>query len=43
MCIRIPLFKDKNTNLTQATEDEPFPGDIYMDAVNFIFLNKLDK
>ena len=33
--IRVPLFKDERTNMTEATEDEPFPGEIYMDAMAF--------
>ena len=33
--IRVPLFKDERTNMTEATEDEPFPGEIYMDAMHF--------
>lgn len=32
--IRIPLFIDDNTNLI-ATEEEPYPGYIYMDAMAF--------
>jgi hypothetical protein len=31
----VPIFKDKNTNMTEATESEPFPGEIYMDAMHF--------
>jgi len=30
----VPIFKDKNTNMTEATESEPFPGEIYMDAMH---------
>lgn len=33
--IRVPLFKDERTNMTEPTEDEPFPGEIYMDAMHF--------
>ena len=33
--IRVPIYKDTNTNLTEATEDEPYPGEIYMDAMHF--------
>ncbi len=33
--IRIPIFKDLNTNLTTPTEDEPYPGFIHMDAMAF--------
>jgi glutamate--cysteine ligase catalytic subunit len=33
--IRVPIYQDKNTNLTEATEDEPYPGFIYMDAMHF--------
>ena len=33
--IRVPLFKDEKTNMTEPTKDEPFPGEIYMDAMHF--------
>jgi hypothetical protein len=33
--ILIPVYPDKNTNMTLATDDEPFPGYIYMDAMHF--------
>ena len=33
--IRVPKFADKKTNMTQATQREPFPGEIYMDAMAF--------
>ena len=33
--ILAPLFKDKNTNMTEATKEEPIPGQIYMDAMHF--------
>lgn len=33
--IQIPIFKDKHTNVTQASVDEPYPGQIYMDAMHF--------
>ena len=33
--IRVPIYKDINTNLTEATEDEPYPGSIHMDAMGF--------
>lgn len=33
--ILIPIYKDKNTNLTEVTYDEPFPGSIYMDSMHF--------
>ena len=33
--IRVPLYKDERTNMTEPTEDEPFPGEIYMDAMHF--------
>ena len=33
--IRVPIFKDEKTNLTQPTQREPFPGEIYMDAMAF--------
>ena len=32
--IKIPIFKDINTNLT-ASKEEPFPNFIYMDAMGF--------
>ena len=35
MDIRVPIFKDERTNLTQATAKEPYPGQIYMDAMHF--------
>lgn len=31
----IPIYHDINTNLTIKTFDEPFPGNIYMDAMGF--------
>ena len=31
----MPIYKDEKTNMTEATEDEPFPGFIYMDAMHF--------
>ena len=31
--IKIPIYKDENTNLTTPTQDEPYPGSIYMDAM----------
>lgn len=34
MSIKIPIFKDVNTSL-EATDDEPFPGFIFMDATAF--------
>jgi glutamate--cysteine ligase catalytic subunit len=33
--IRVPIFKDEKTNVTEPTKREPFPGDIYMDAMAF--------
>jgi glutamate--cysteine ligase catalytic subunit len=33
--IQVPIFPDKNTNLTVKTEDEPYPGFVYMDAMAF--------
>lgn len=33
--IKVPIFKDENTNMTVATKEEPFPGNIYMDAMHF--------
>ena len=33
--IRVPIYKDTNTNLTEPTPDEPYPGQIYMDSMHF--------
>ena len=33
--IKIPIYKDKNTNLNIKTKDEPYPGYINMDAMGF--------
>ena len=33
--IRVPIFKDERTNVSTATKDEPYPGEIYMDAMHF--------
>ena len=33
--ILIPLYPDIKTNLAQPTLDEPYPGQIYMDAMHF--------
>ncbi len=33
--IRVPIYKDEKTNLTTPTKDEPYPGDIHMDAMAF--------
>jgi glutamate--cysteine ligase catalytic subunit len=33
--IRIPIFKDKNTNVETSTYLEPYPGFIYMDSTAF--------
>jgi len=27
--ILIPIYPDTNTNMTEPTEDEPYPGSIY--------------
>ena len=32
--IKIPIYKDVNTNINK-TNEEPFPGEIYMDAMGF--------
>ena len=31
----MPVFQDERTNLQEATESEPFPGQIYMDGMHF--------
>jgi glutamate--cysteine ligase catalytic subunit len=33
--ILVPIYPDTNTNMTKATDEEPFPGSIYMDAMHF--------
>ena len=33
--IKIPIYKDINTNINSVTEDEPFPGYVNMDAMGF--------
>jgi glutamate--cysteine ligase catalytic subunit len=33
--ILAPIYNDKNTNMTEATIDEPIPGNIYMDSMAF--------
>jgi hypothetical protein len=33
--ILVPIYKDKNTNMIEATIDEPMPGQIYMDSMAF--------
>ena len=33
--ILIPLYKDTHSNMTLETKDEPYPGQIYMDAMHF--------
>jgi glutamate--cysteine ligase catalytic subunit len=33
--IKVPIYKDVYTNMTEATEREPYPGFIYMDAMHF--------
>ena len=32
--IKVPLFVDKKTNI-EKTDEEPYPGFIYMDAMAF--------
>lgn len=34
VCIKSPIFQDVNTSMA-ATDEEPFPGFIYMDAMHF--------
>ena len=33
--VKIPIYEDVNTNLILPTQDEPYPGYIYMDAMVF--------
>lgn len=33
--ILIPIYPDTKTNLTVPTYEEPYPGQIYMDAMHF--------
>lgn len=33
--IQVPIYKDVCTNLSLPTQDEPYPGSIYMDAMAF--------
>lgn len=33
--ILAPLFKDEFTDMTTVSEEEPYPGQIYMDAMHF--------
>ena len=33
--IQVPIYQDLNTNLTEPTVEEPYPGQIYMDAMHF--------
>ena len=33
--ILVPIYQDTNTNMTEVTYEEPFPGQIYMDAMHF--------
>ena len=33
--IRVPLYQDEKTNMKEPTADEPYPGEIYMDAMHF--------
>lgn len=33
--ITVPLFEDKHTNMHEVSEQEPYPGKIYMDAMPF--------
>ena len=35
VCIKVPLFEDKHTEMNEQTEQEPFAGQIYMDAMAF--------
>ena len=31
----MPVYRDENTNLSEVTESEPYPGQIYMDGMHF--------
>ena len=33
--ITVPLYKDEKTNMEEMTEEEPYPGHVYMDAMHF--------
>jgi hypothetical protein len=33
--IRVPIFKDKNTDLETSSYLEPYPGYIFMDTIGF--------
>lgn len=33
--IKVPIYQDDNTQSTVPTETEPFPGQIYMDAMHY--------
>ena len=33
--IKVPIYEDTKTNMTKASDDEPYPGFIYMDAMHF--------
>lgn len=33
--ILVPLYPDINTNMTDASETDPYPGQIYMDSMGF--------
>lgn len=33
--IRVPLFKDVNTDMSGKTIGEPYPGEIHMDCMHF--------
>jgi glutamate--cysteine ligase catalytic subunit len=35
VCIKVPLYEDKNTEMNEISDSEPFPGQIYMDAMAF--------
>jgi glutamate--cysteine ligase catalytic subunit len=35
VCMLAPLFHDKNTDMNEQTEQDPFPGKVYMDAMPF--------
>jgi len=33
--IVVPIYPDTKTNMTVPTHEEPYPGQIYMDAMHF--------
>ena len=33
--IKVPLFEDTNTDMNEKSEQEPYPGEIYMDGMPF--------